>query len=51
MCVFNAFLLEGNKGGGVGLRGLLKKSRQCSGKVVLNAFLAMKAAQRAGGSR
>lgn len=34
-----------------GRRGVvLKKSRQCTGKVVLDAFRAMKAAQRAGGS-
>lgn len=49
MCVFNAFLLRGNikrKEGG----SFKKKSRQCAGKVVLDAFLAMKAAQRAGGS-
>lgn len=48
MCVFNAFLLRGNIKRKEG--GRFKKSRQCTGKVVLDAFRAMKAAQRAGGS-
>lgn len=48
MCVFNAFLLRGNIKRKEG--GSFKKIASVPGKVVLDAFLAMKAAQRAGGS-